>query len=216
MASPISHIVYANNFLGNVQRNFLQEWRNKFIAGSLFPDIVRLLPNASRDLTHNRYSIDLDFSQLDPFHAGWKFHLYSDKAREYFLKKNSFYNIPHAKDCTYVANKFLEDMLVYDGPYQYKDLSDYLQNIHFSIEGIDKKIVHQWYCLIARYIEKEPGLEDIKTILGKFKTSSTDIEVAIQAIQRLKDNEQGVTLLKLVSSNIMLFQKEKELRVQLL
>jgi hypothetical protein len=92
MASPISHIVYANNFLGNVQRNFLQEWRNKFIAGSLFPDIVRLLPNASRDLTHNRYSIDLDFSQLDPFHAGWKFHLYSDKAREYFLKKNGFYS----------------------------------------------------------------------------------------------------------------------------
>lgn len=216
MASPISHIVYASDFLDHEQCSLSKEERDEFIAGSLLPDIVRLLPNASRELTHNRYSIDLDLSQLDPFHAGWKFHLYCDKAREYFLKKNSFYDIPHAKDCAYAANKFLEDMLVYDRFGGYGDLSGYLCGMNFSIEGVDKKIAHQWYCSIARYMEEKPNPESIKTVLREFNTSSEDIEIAIQAIQILKSSKQGVTLLELVSKNILLFQKEKELQMQLL
>lgn len=193
--------------------NLFQEEHNEFIAGSLFPDIVRLLPNVSREFTHGQYPINLDFSRLDSFHAGWKFHLYCDKAREYFLRKNSFYDIPNAKDCVYAANKFLEDILVYDRFDRYRDLSSYLRNTDFFIKSVDKKIVHQWYCSIARYIEEKPRLEDVKVVLGEFKTSSEDIEVAVQAIQKLKNNTQGVALLKLVSKNIPLFQKEKELQI---
>lgn len=95
MASPIAHIVYAEDFLNSVQYSFSREWRNEFIAGSLFPDIIRLLPYTSRELTHNRYPVDLDLSALRPFYAGWEFwrvtgsafYRHKEKALESLWKK---------------------------------------------------------------------------------------------------------------------------------
>lgn len=215
MASPIAHIVYAEDFLNSVQYSFSREWRNEFIAGSLFPDIIRLLPYTSRELTHNRYPVDLDLSALRPFYAGWKFHLYCDKAREYFLKREDFYGIPHSKDCSYAANKFLEDMLIYEGFSSYEDLSEFLYLFDLSVDGIDRNTIRQWYQSISEYVGKKPDFSNIEIILERFKTADNDIEVALQSIRVLKEDKRAVTLLGLVSDNIMLLQQEKELPLQL-
>lgn len=216
MASPIAHIVYAKDFLNSVQCSFSQEWRNEFIAGSLFPDIIRLLPHTSRELTHNRYPVDLNFSALSPFYAGWKFHLYCDKAREYFLKKENFYDIPHSKDCSYAANKFLEDMLIYERFDKYEDLSNFLCLFDLSVDGVDRNTIRPWYQSISEYVRKKPNFADIEVILERFKTPDNDIEAALQSVRVLKSDKRAVTLLGLVSNNIMLLQQEKELPLQLL
>ena len=96
MAAPISHIVYAKRYF---EKNPSTINKDEFILGCLFPDIRRVSENIKRKDTHipeeilenvtsikKRNSIDLDFTGLTSFQAGWKFHLYCDMKREEILK----------------------------------------------------------------------------------------------------------------------------------
>lgn len=215
MAAPVSHIVYSDHFLNQSSRFLSGDGRYSFIAGSLFPDIIRLLPNIKRGVTHDHYPIDLNFIGLDSFHAGWKFHLYCDKVREQFLKARYFYDIPHTKDCGYAANKFLEDMLIWNRSTYDITLLEYLRGIDRSFDFVDGKIVNKWYCLLAEYIETQPTYKSIETLLGELMTPSNDIDVALGAIKILEKNQGALQSLSNVCGNIMILQKGRELPLQL-
>lgn len=215
MAGPVSHIAYSDYFVRSYFHSLSDVEKNSFIAGSLFPDIVRLLPEAQRGVTHDRYPVDLNFRGIDYFHAGWKFHIYCDKAREYFLKANGFYEISHAKDCGYAANKLLEDILTWNSSVCRRNFPEYLRSINRSCGLADGKVVNKWYCLLVDYIETQPTYQKIEVLLRELMTSSEDTEVALKAIKILEKNQDAVRSLSLVCGNIMALKKERELLLQL-
>lgn len=118
MASQIAHIVYAQKYLDQLEVNGRNE-RNRppekfdwdeFLLGAVFPDIRRIDANIKRRDTHLRFDpLDLDFSGLTSFEAGWKFHLYCDMRREEILNGYKFYSLKHAADFYGLSAKLLED-----------------------------------------------------------------------------------------------------------
>ena len=88
MASQIAHIVYAKKYFEKYPSTINKD---EFILGCVFPDMRRIDGNIKRKDTHRHYDpLDLDFSGMTAFEAGWKFHLYCDMKREEILNKYDF------------------------------------------------------------------------------------------------------------------------------
>src|SRR5512135_2285635 len=113
MASQVAHIIYAQKYFERHPSHDID--RDEFMLGCTFPDIRRIDPSVKRKETHLCHEcLDMDFSNLTSFEAGWKFHLYCDMKREEILNKYDFYSIRHAGDFANLAAKLLEDELAYE------------------------------------------------------------------------------------------------------
>jgi len=211
MASQISHIVYADQCL---RSNRGQKVQNEmmFIVGSLYPDIVRLLPSESREYTHGRNRKNHTGIADESFLAGWNFHLYCDKAREYYLKKKKFYDLPQTKDCAYAANKYLEDVLIYSRSSRYDEIASFMRSTSFHNLGTGDAAVTRWYAAVADYIEIEPNTTSLRTILSALNTPIDDADCVIEVMGMLRKNGLAISLLSNASNH--LFDFEKEIRGQ--
>ncbi|MDD5590194.1 MAG: hypothetical protein PHQ47_03415, partial [Candidatus Portnoybacteria bacterium] len=107
MPSVITHLAFAQRYLKNNKQNEIQI-AGDFFAGAIFPDI-RYFARVQRDLTHQRFEPDLDFSKLNDFEAGWKSHIYLDQ------RWNAFFDleIPEFKGDPIAATaiKVIEDRI---------------------------------------------------------------------------------------------------------
>jgi hypothetical protein len=184
MASQIAHIVYAKKYFDKIENgkagdDFLDEEkikqkhrinRDEFMLGAVFPDIRRIEPNIKRRDTHLRFQpLDLDFSGLTSFEAGWKFHLYCDMRRDEILNKQDFYKLKKTTELFGHPVKFLEDELLYGSYNNWEKMASYFRNpplVSLDI-NVDRKTFLLWYAVLAKYVEEKVTLKTMGVFLSK-------------------------------------------------
>jgi hypothetical protein len=221
MASQIAHIVYAKRYFerlesGELFSRLTEEEKEKyplgkidkdeFILGTTFPDIRLIDENIKRRDTHLRFDpLNLDFSTLSPFEAGWKFHLYCDMKREEVLNKYNFYSLPHASDLANRPAKFLEDELIYSSYNNWEKVCNFFNNppyIDASI-GISPESFKLWYAILARYMSKNPDNRSIRSVIVKLPPISNKMDEIMASIEKLRENKKAIEILRKVKEEIV-------------
>ncbi len=202
MASQISHIVYAKRYFDQLEAGKIESVikinRDEFMLGCVFPDIRRIDPKIKRRDTHLCFdSLDLNFSGMTSFRAGWKFHVYCDMRREEILNKYKFYETPHTTDIYNQPAKDLEDEMIYEEYDNWEKLVNYFNNPPFidSELDFDPAGYYLWYAMIARYIEKKPDDKSMRTFLLKQPGLLKNLDEIMASIIELRKNEKVKTIL---------------------
>jgi len=204
MASQVAHIVYAKRYLEKFPSNEID--RDEFLLGCVFPDIRRVAENLTRKDTHMAYDpIDLNFTGLTSFQAGWKFHLYCDMKREEILSQYGFYKLTEDTGKFWLSSKMLEDELLYDVYNNWEKLVHYFNNAPSSQspQGVSKESFALWYAIVARYIEKKPDNKAMQLFIGKQAMFQKDSVSIIKRVDELRRNRQAVEILKKVVEEIV-------------
>ena len=219
MASQIAHIVYAKKYFDWLDAEGLNDPddeglllapvekinRDEFILGCIFPDIRRIDEEIKRKDTHLKFEpLDLNFSGLTSFEAGWKFHLYCDMRREEILNKHGFYSLEKTEELFGQPAKMLEDELVYDDYNNWEKICNYFNNAsHFDVKiKISPETIALWYAIVSKYIEKKPDNRTMRIFLSKQKYS-IQLEKIVGLVDELRKNEKVVEMLKKVKDEIV-------------
>jgi len=215
MASQIAHIVYAKKFLEDDHPSWIN--RDEFILGCVFPDIRRIDDTISRKDTHMHFEkVDLDFSGLNSFEAGWKFHLYCDMKREEILRKYNFFSLPSSGDFYGQASKELEDKLIYDEYNNWEKLVHLFNNVPKNLLQVSPastcgakstrgwhETMGLWYAIIANYIKEVPNEKSIHVFLSKQKAWVKSADGIVESMKTLEQNKKAVEILKKVAKEII-------------
>ena len=204
MASQVSHIIYAQKYFE--KNDFLPEEKEEFILGCVFPDIRRIDGGIKRRDTHLRFDLlDLNFENLSPFEAGWKFHLYCDMRREEILNKNNFYSLRYTNDFAGQAAKMLEDKLVYNEYLNWEKIVSYFNDVPMVSTGLDvsKETFELWYSILASYIKKKPDNDSIEIFLSKHAGYGSTGKEIVKIVDKLEKNDKVTEILKKVKDEII-------------
>jgi hypothetical protein len=204
MASQVSHLIYARRYF---EKNpALPSFEDEFMLGCVFPDIRRIDESIKRKDTHRCFSpLDLNFSGLTPFQAGWKFHMYCDMKREEILNKYKFYSLENAGRFEGMANKLTEDGLLYDEYNNWEKLKHLFNNPPKIDTGlaISRETFDLWYAINAKYIEKKPDEKTIRILLAKIPTLANKADEISKSVDNLRKNERVVEILRKVKDEIV-------------
>jgi len=203
MASQISHIVYARKYLDKYPSDKINE--DEFILGTVFPDIRYISKNIKRSDTHFAFSpIDLNFSGLTSFQAGWEFHLYCDIKREEILNKYNFYSIGGAADFAAISSKLLEDKIIYNQYGNWEKLVEFFKNPPEIDTGINisQGTFKFWYAILAEYISQKPGSQSTKKLALHLPALADKADDIVRSINELEKNKKVVNILGKVVKKI--------------
>lgn len=205
MASQVAHIVYAKKYLENHQ--MLESDKEQFFLGCVFPDIRRIDGTIKRADTHLRFSpVDLDFSGLSPFEAGWKFHLYCDMKRDEILRNYDFYSLKKDKSEKWLhPAKLLEDEILYDEYDNWEKVVSFFNNppqIKLDI-NVSRESFNLWYAMTAKYLEKKPDEKSMHIFLLKQHGLPEKVDEIIKAVSIVRENKKAVEILKKVKEEII-------------
>jgi hypothetical protein len=220
MASQIAHIVYAKKYFDSIENGkadeaFLDEEkinhrrkidRDKFLLGAVFPDIRMIEPSIKRKDTHLRFQpLDLNFSGLTSFEAGWKFHLYCDVRREEILNQNGFYELEKTGGLFGRPAKLLEDILLYDIYNNWEKLANYFRNPPLVTPDIkvDRKTFALWYAILAKYIEEKVTMKSISIFLSKQPKLAENSKEIVALVDELGKNDKAIKKLLLIVDEIV-------------
>lgn len=203
MASQISHIIYAKKYFDKYPSTINKD---EFILGCVFPDIRRIEENIKRKDTHRHYDpLDLDFTSMTAFEAGWKFHLYCDMKREEILNKYGFYSLPEAESFWHLPAKIMEDEIVYDVYNNWEKLVHYFNNVPFIKTGmnVSQETFSLWYAILAKYIERKPDSKAMRIFLSKQPSLAEKADDIVQSIDALRKNNKVTDILAKVTEEIV-------------
>jgi len=221
MASQVAHIVYAKKYFEALESGTLVGNSNggekisyplgkldkdEFILGCIFPDIRRMDKNIKRKDTHLVfYSLDLDFSGMTSFQAGWKFHLYCDMKREKILNDAGFYRLKNTQDFYAHPAKLLEDELAYDEYNNWEKIKNYFNNPPYveTALAVSEETYNLWYAIVAKYIEKKPNEKTMRVFFRKQSHLPASLDEIIEKIILLKQDSRVLEILKTVSQKII-------------
>jgi hypothetical protein len=205
MASQIAHIVYAKKYLEKFPMT--ETDKEQFLLGSVFPDIRRVDGTINREATHMRFSpVDLEFSGLTPFEAGWKFHLFCDMRREEILRNANFYFLKNEKSEKWLhPSKMLEDQLLYDRFNNWEKLVGYFNDPPWIDPGIgvNRESFNLWYAMIARYVEKKPDEKSIHIFLLKQRGIPGGVDEIVDKMETIRENKKAVEILSKIYEEII-------------
>ncbi len=176
------------------------------MLGCCFPDIRRIDESVKRKDTHLCYDcLDLDFSNMSSFEAGWKFHLYCDMKREEILNRYNFYAIDGTAEMAGLAAKLLEDELVYDSYNNWEKVRLFFNNPPEIGTGLDvsRESFEMWYAIIARYFEERPNDKTMHIFLSKQPSLAADADAIIEAVDKLRGNDKVKDILQRVNQEII-------------
>jgi len=203
MASQIAHIVYAKKFLENDHPSWID--KDQFLLGCVFPDIRYIDKNISRKETHMHFeNIDLDFSGLTSFEAGWKFHLYCDMKREEILNNHNFFEITGDK-FDGRPGKLLEDKLIYTEYNNWEKVCSLMENVSYIETGINvsRETFGHWYAICANYMKKIPDEKVMHIFMSKLNGLASMANDIAQTAKEMEKNEKATTILKKVWEEII-------------
>jgi hypothetical protein len=202
MASQISHIVYAKRLFDKLEKGGLPEdlfdnetkkkiltHKDEFLLGCVFPDVRFVAENLARKDTHMFFgNVDLDFSDLTPFHSGWKFHVYCDMKREEILNRYDFFEITKDIEKSGLANKMLEDELVYDIYNNWEKLVHYFNHIPQVdlLDGLSRESLEFWYAIISKYVEEKPNNKNMHIFVIKSKQRVHKADEMIETMEKMR------------------------------
>ncbi len=203
MASQVAHIVYAGKYL---EKHPVKN-TDEFILGACFPDIRRIEPKIKRKDTHIILNdLNADLKYLQPFQAGWKFHLYCDMRREEILNKLGFYDLPSAGDLWGLPAKHLEDEVVYEDYQNWEEAINLFNNPPKTEipNFVSRETFEFWYAILAKYFEKKPDSETMKMFISKQPKLAPMADDIVKVVDKLRKNDKIVRLLGKVKEEIVL------------
>jgi hypothetical protein len=214
MASQIAHIIYTNRFFKKLDSGEISSLesplgkieRDDFLLGSVFPDIRRIDSSIKRKDTHMHFpQIDLDFSGLTSFEAGWKFHLYCDMKREEILNKYDFYKLDSASDFYGLSAKLLEDEWVYDEYDNWEKINWYFNHpsYHPVLKNVTEETFKLWYAIMAKYMEKKPNNSSIRVFLSKQGHLVDKLESILNSLEKIRENKKSREFLMKIKEEIV-------------
>lgn len=221
MASQVAHIIYAKKYFDSLEFGTGEEKivenrqesnppkdldRDFFLLGCVFPDIRRIDAGIRRRDTHLRFDkIDLDFSGLSSFEAGWKFHLYCDMRREEILNRYDFYSLDRADEMYSQPAKLFEDELVYDGYNNWEKVVSYFRNPPAVETGINisRETFALWYAILAKYFETKPTDKTTRIFLSKLQKINGDTEKIMEIVTELRQNKKAAEIMIKVQEEII-------------
>jgi hypothetical protein len=217
MASQVAHIVYAGKYLDRVNPDVIsghaarkypfEEYEKLFLLGSCFPDIRRIEPKMKRSDTHVILSdLNADLKYLEPFQAGWKFHLFCDMRREEILNDYNFYDLSGTSGLWGLPNKLLEDEVVYDNCKNWEEIIRLFNNPP-KIElpnFVARETFEIWCAILAKYFERKPDSKIIGIFLSKIPELAPVADEIAKAVDKLRKNDKVVRLLEKVKEEIIL------------
>jgi hypothetical protein len=195
MATPVSHIIYADRFLKKYPQKF--KWED-FMLGIMFPDIRRV-SNISREETHNCFKkLDLNFKDLSGFEAGWKFHVWCDLRRNEVLRNRDFFSLKDIKGLHYMAYYFLEDFLVWEKFKNWESVVFLYKNPSFFEISSKVSITdwNFWYETVAKYIQEKPNSSSIAQFIKQQPSVTTKEAKIAGEFEKLKNNARVVDVLR--------------------
>ncbi len=204
MASQVAHIVYTSKYLEKNPGKIADP--DMFYLGSCFPDIRRIDVKIKRSDTHMILSdLNSDLEYLSSFQAGWKFHLYCDMRREEILNKYNFYDLPWAGDVWHLANKHLEDEIVYDSYNNWEKIINLFNNAPFMENNINvsRETFTVWYAILAKYFELKPNSETMRIFFGKQPKLVPIADKIVASVDKLRKNAKIVELLGRIKDEII-------------
>jgi hypothetical protein len=205
MASQVAHIVYSSKYLEANPGKINDP--DMFYLGSCFPDIRRIDQKVKRADTHLILKeLNLDLGYLDSFNAGWKFHLFCDMQREAILNKHAFYDLPGAGDVWNLANKHLEDEVVYDDFNNWEKIINLFNNAPFVENNINvsPETFSVWYATLAKYFESKPTSETIRIFLLKQPKLAPIAKEIVASVDKLRKSDKVVKILSKVKEEIII------------
>jgi hypothetical protein len=210
MASQIAHIIYAKKYFDQVEAGKIESSgmieKDEFFLGCTFPDIRRIEPGIRRKDTHLRFEpLDLDFSGLSSFEAGWKFHLYCDMKREEILNGYNFYAYPNTTDHYNQPAKILEDELIYDSYNNWEKLNSYFNGVPYINAGVgaSPETFRLWYAILAKYMEQKPSEKSERVFLSKQPGLAGKTNDLMGSVAKLRQNKRVIVILEKVWQEIV-------------
>jgi hypothetical protein len=210
MASQIAHIIYAKRYFDQLEAGKVKSSgkieKDEFILGCTFPDIRRIDGIIKRKDTHLKFEpLNLDFSNLSPFEAGWKFHLYCDMRREEILNGEKFYSLPNTTDFYNQPAKILEDEIIYGKFNNWEKLNGYFNNPPYIDAGIgvNGETYKLWYAILAKYIERQPDERSERAFLLKQPGLTDKIGGIMDSVSKLRQNKKVIMALNKVWEEIV-------------
>lgn len=214
MASQIAHVIYTDQFfkkldmgkIANLNHPAGKIDRDEFMLGSVFPDIRRIDSSIKRRDTHLYFpKIDLDFSNLSSFEAGWKFHLWCDMKREDILNKHRFYELEHTSELYNHPAKILEDELVYDYYQNWEKVVWFFKNAPYkkTLSYISEETFKLWYAIVSKYVEKKPDSSSMHAFLIKQQRLPAKVEEIIDYVNRIRKNKKAVEIILKIKDEII-------------
>lgn len=177
MAAPVMHILlgllacFMLKNSENINDIEQEEFVEKFIVGTVFPDI-RYLGVIKREKTHNQLatwnSIKQLVQQKQYFKAGMDFHALVDRMREKYLEEKGIYeNILPFKFRSQLM-KFVEDRFLYEKIDNWFTIAQLFDKNILDEEltfNIPKKDLLKWRGIIRRYCKNKPMLKKLMPLL---------------------------------------------------
>ena len=214
MASQVAHIIYCDKFFQKLDKGKIPDLvyppekidHDEFLLGSIFPDIRRIDGHIRRRDTHMHFAkIDLDFSGLSSFQAGWKFHLFCDMRREEVLNRNSFYKMEYTGNFYGQPAKMLEDEIVYDNYSNWEKLTVFFNHPPFFpiLPDVSEETFRLWYAMVAKYIEKKPDNASMRAFLSKQSGLAERANDIIAGVDGLRENKKAAGILAQVKEEII-------------
>lgn len=203
MASQVAHIVYAEKYFEKYPSTIDKD---QFLLGCVFPDIRRIDPKVKRRDTHLILgALNLDFSYLDSFHAGWKFHLYCDMRREEILNALGFYAEEGSAAMLNLPAKLLEDELLYGQYLNWEKVTQYFRDTPIVDSGINvsRETFELWYAIVAKYIEVCPNSRTMGIFLSKQPDLAPISREVVGLVDKLRENDKVIELLQKVADGIV-------------
>lgn len=202
MASQISHILYADQYLLKYPRPASKE---DFIVGVLFPDIRRI-SNLTREQTHQHFlELDLNFEGLSSFEAGWKFHVWCDLRRNELLRDYGFFDLDVLKGCHYLSYYFLEDKLLWGKYDNWETIYNIIVN-HPRVKtyrALNKQDWKFWYEIVGKYLKKEPSRQSIEKFCQQQPSLATKATRIVDEMEKLEKNKNVVDKLMKVHQSLL-------------
>jgi len=187
MPAPFFHLALTEKVFDS---SFAQLSLNRFVVGTLFPDI-RYLKVTDRGQLHIETFFLSDISTSDSFTAGMQFHSLVDNSKQRFNQEHGLYNKYNGIKGLGLAIKVAEDAILFryvkKTKAYIKALSRvYPEQLQYAIPPIFLKT---WHVLLQQYLSRAPGAVTLTTIAGTLGFSELQI-ISLNRTYRtiLRDN----------------------------
>lgn len=154
MCAPVTHIIFALNFLALVPNKFDKK---DFIIGTSFPDIRYVAKNLKRQDTHHMpISLSHVLNEKNSFNAGMLYHSYVDYIHHIWMDKRKIYYLHPNQFPKINAIKFYEDLNYYHKVNNWDHIRSWFGNDLLPEEkkfNVDISILNAWHKALRLYLK---------------------------------------------------------------
>jgi len=210
-AGPIMHAYLGLKWLEYFAPEYDEAAKQKFILGTLFPDI-RYIGNISRNQTHpKRVSLTSILKTKSPFEQGMQFHSYVDNVRFHFLKHHKINEqlnkLPNNHKSIFI--KLAEDQMLFDKN-SWFTIKKYLVSPCEEEENFElsSATVTKWHLGLTFYFSALPSTLLSQISLFDKGILMLDAKTVSDWSQRLKIYEKDKTFNQYVNDLMQHFDKQ--------